>query len=269
VFGHAGQGNYAAANLFLDALTWHRRAHGLPALTINWGYLGEVGYLAERPQLGEWLERRGVRSFTVRQALTLLERALQRRTIQVSVMRVDWSRWRGLGVAGRVSPRFAHLLEQYAGRGPRLAAETEEELLSPAEDSGHADRGRLHTRVRDKVARVLGTSPERLDDDKPLLNLGIDSLMAVELRNWIEQELRINVPIMELMRSPSLARLTDLLFEQCANGSANGVSHEETEVAAEPPAEDLLAKIAELSDEDVDALLMSLLDKSGDRSTTP
>jgi NADPH:quinone reductase-like Zn-dependent oxidoreductase/acyl carrier protein/NADP-dependent 3-hydroxy acid dehydrogenase YdfG len=277
VFGHAGQGNYAAANLFLDALAWHRRAHVLPALTINWGYLGEVGYLAERPQLGEWLERRGVRSFTVRQALTLLERALQRRAIQVSVMRVDWSRWRGLGVSGRISPRFAHLLEQSAERLAQSGAPTDETLLTPAEDGRRAgaDRGRLHGRLRDKVARVLGTSPDRLDDDKPLLNLGIDSLMAVELRNWIEQELHINVPIMELMRSSSLARLTDLLLEQCANGSTNGAARDEVKLPAESasseelPAEDLLAKVAELSDDDVNALLMSLLNKSGDRSTTP
>ncbi len=266
VFGHAGQGNYAAANLFLDTLVWHRRALGLPALTINWGYLGEVGYLAEHPQLGEWLERRGVRSFTVRQALTLLERALQRRAIQISVMRVDWSRWRGLGVSGRVSPRFAHLLQSV---GPATVPEQSSHPLLH-------DRGsNLGALLRDKVARVLGASPDRLDVNKPLLNLGIDSLMAVELRNWIEQELRINMPIMELMRSSSLARLTDQLLEQSANGSANGLVRDEpnlpTElVPAEPiPNDDLMAKIAEMSDEDVDAMLMSLLNKSGDRSTTP
>ncbi|HTU20951.1 MAG TPA: type I polyketide synthase [Gemmataceae bacterium] len=258
VFGHAGQGNYAAANLFLDALAWHRRAHNLPALTVNWGYLGEVGYLAERPQLGEWLERRGVRSFTVRQALTLLERALQRRAIQVGVMRVDWSRWRGLGVAGRVSPRFAHLLRQ------------ENAACGLANTATKPQAASLDSAIRNKVARVLGTSPDRLDDDKPLLNLGIDSLMAVELRNWIEQELRVNVPIMELMRSPSLARLTDLLLDHCANASANDAAPKEVKPADEPvPTEDLLTKIADLSDEDVDALLLSLLNKSGDRSTTP
>jgi acyl transferase domain-containing protein/NAD(P)-dependent dehydrogenase (short-subunit alcohol dehydrogenase family)/acyl carrier protein len=261
VFGHAGQGNYAAANLFLDTLVWHRRAMGLPALTINWGYLGEVGYLAERPQLGEWLERRGVRSFTVRQALTLLERALQRRAIQIGVMRVDWSRWRGLGVSGRVSPRFAHLLQSVG------TATVPEQSSQPQPHGRGSDLGAL---LRDKVARVLGTSPDRLDVNKPLLNLGIDSLMAVELRNWIEQELRINMPIMELMRSSSLARLTDQLLEQCANGSLNGVARDELTLPTEPvPADDLLAKVAEMSDEEVDALLMSLLNKSGDRSTTP
>jgi acyl transferase domain-containing protein/NADPH:quinone reductase-like Zn-dependent oxidoreductase/acyl carrier protein len=256
VFGHAGQGNYAAANLFLDALTWHRRALGLPALTINWGYLGEVGYLAERPRLGEWLERQGVLSFTVREALTLLERFMQRQTIQVSVMRVDWSRWRGLCMTGRVSPRFAHLLRQEDAANGVEAAAAKPEAIS------------LDARIRDKVARVLGTSPERLDADKPLLNLGIDSLMAVELRNWIEQELHVNVPIMELMRSPSLSGLTDLLRQQPAS-NGNGVVSAPL-AAKTQDAENLLAKIEDLPDEDIDALLTALLqEKSRERSATP
>jgi acyl transferase domain-containing protein/NADPH:quinone reductase-like Zn-dependent oxidoreductase/aryl carrier-like protein len=258
VFGHAGQGNYAAANMFLDALAWYRRAHGLPALTINWGYLGEVGYLAQRPQLGERLERQGVLSFTVKQALTLLERAMQRQAIQISVMRVDWSRWRGLGVTGRVSPRFAHLLSDHDG----------ELTSSEGPLGGLTTAAPLDVLVRNKVARVLGTTPERLDVDKPLLHLGIDSLMAVELRNWIEQEWRLHVSIMELMRSPSLASLTQLLHERLANteGAAKS-ARPPTEAQA---AEELLAKIEELPDEDVDALLTALLDeKSRDRSAIP
>ncbi|MHB1426224.1 MAG: SDR family NAD(P)-dependent oxidoreductase, partial [Gemmataceae bacterium] len=255
VFGHAGQGSYAAANLFLDALAWHRRAHGLPALTINWGYLGEVGYLAERPRLGERLERQGVLSFTVRQALTLLERAMRCQAIQLSVMRVDWSRWRGLNVTGRVSPRFAHLLPSQRARS------VSDGNTSVAHASG-ADRNQLEKLIRDKVARILGTSPDRLDGNKPLLSLGIDSLMAVELRNWIEQELRISVTIMGLMRGSSLSALTELLFSTIRDPQpAIGINGQRT-------AEDLLTKIDELPNEDVDAMLTALLEeKSRDRST--
>jgi acyl transferase domain-containing protein/acyl carrier protein len=261
VFGHAGQGNYAAANLFLDALAWHRRAHGLPALTINWGYLGEVGYLAERPRLGEWLERQGVLSFTVRQALSALELAMQRQPTQISVMRVDWSRWRGLCMTGHVSPRFAHLLRQEAA-----ANGLQDTTAAPQSAS-------LENLIREKVARVLGTSPERLDADKPLLNLGIDSLMAVELRNWIEKELHINVPIMELMRSPSLSSLTELLRELTANTEQKTAPHRTDPArptAMPEAAEDLLSKIEDMSDEDINALLTSLLDEqSRDRRTIP
>ncbi len=275
VFGHAGQGNYAAANAFLDALAWYRRALGLPALTINWGYLGEVGYLARRAELGERLQRQGVLSFTVEQALTLLERAMQQQRVQVSVMRVEWSRWRGLGVTGRVSPRFAHLCRRaettdgraapgnLPGRDTLRAADPEQRRLC------------LDALLRDKVARVLGTSPERLDDQRPLLQLGIDSLMAVELRNWIESQLEVNLPVVELMRSPSLAGLVELLSEQLAtsgeprtsqfggNGAAKAQANGHVAVAWDAAPDELLASVDDLSGEQVDALLAALLNEKG------
>jgi polyketide synthase 12/epothilone polyketide synthase D len=281
VLGNAGQGNYAAANGFLDALAWYRRAKGLPALTVNWGYLGEVGYLAERPQLGARLERQGVQSFTVRQALTLLERAMRRRAIQISIVKVDWASWRGLGVTRHVSPRFVHLLRQ----SEVVPASIPQSL--PTFDAIRAAapeerRALLDTLIRDKVARVLGTSADQLDRDKPLLNLGIDSLMAVELRNWVEQELRVTLPIMELMRSPSLTRLADELLaqldhpeeteaaESVSNGQAAHTSkngHSGQTLAEKP--EELLARIDELPGEEVDALLNSLLaEQKRDRSTS-
>jgi acyl transferase domain-containing protein/acyl carrier protein len=278
VFGHAGQAGYAAANAFLDALAWHRRGRGLPAQTVNWGYLGEVGYLAERPELGERLERQGVLSFRVAQALAALETVLRRGNVQVSVMRMDWSRWRGLGVTGQVSPRFAHLCGRSVpdtepaadgrppGRDAILAAEP-------------ADRPALFASLlRDKVARVLGTHPGRVDTDAPLLRLGIDSLMAIELRNWLEGELRIDLPIVELMRSRSLSGLAELLAGRLeelstdpspgaagngtARGPAGGFEHNRLPTLdAESSA--LLARVDELPGDQVDALLASLLGEKG------
>jgi NADPH:quinone reductase-like Zn-dependent oxidoreductase/aryl carrier-like protein len=271
VLGHAGQANYAAANAFLDVLAWYRRSLGLPALTVNWGYLGEVGYLAQRPELGERLERQGVQSFTVQQALTLLERAMRRQAIQISVIRMDWARSRGLGVTGRVSPRFAHLQRQAQATMPSTpqGLPTFDAMRSGAPEER---RGLLDALVRGKVARVLGTSADQLDVEKPLLNLGIDSLMAVELRNWVEQELRVSLPIMELMRSPSLAHLTDVLLEQLAAPEGTAITegrkgHATPSAGAKP--EELLAHIEELPGEEVDALLNILLaERDPDRSTS-
>ncbi len=271
VFGHAGQGNYAAANAFLDALAWHRRAQGLPALTINWGYLAEVGYLARRGELGERLERQGVLSFTVQQALALLEKAIQREHIQVSVLRLEWSRWRGLGVTGRVSPRFAHLCQRNDGDALPTGALLGIDAIRTAAPS---ERGSLvGALLRDKISLVLGIKPDRLDDARPLLQLGIDSLMAVELRNWIEGELRVNLPIAELLRSPSISGLTTLLAERLGSedgtpspsSASNGEVTEGTDpyipsangLGAAP--EDILSQVEDLSSEQIDALLATLL----------
>src|SRR5262249_13021898 len=93
----------------------------------------------------------------------------------------------------------------------------------------------LDALLRDKVARLLGASPARLDGDRPLLQLGLDSLMAVELRNWVEGELRVNLPIVELMRSPSLSRLSELLLASIREAGAGRAGWEDS-VAAPPEA---------------------------------
>ncbi len=293
VFGHAGQANYASANAFLDAMAWYRRARGLPALTVNWGYLGEVGYLAGRSELGERLERQGVLSFTVLQALALLEKAIKRQHVQVSVMRVDWSRFAGLGVIGRVSPRFAHLHNQAdTDHGPVASREVLGRELILATDP-HGRPALVEELLRDKVARVLGTSPDRLDSDKPLLSLGVDSLMAVELRNWLEGELLVDLPIVELMRSPSVSGLAELLAQRLERGrgaepceaSRNGngkgllIGHNghtghtghnghngqngHIRVPLKPAPMELISRIDDLSADQVDALLAALLDEKG------
>ena len=134
----------------------------------------------------------------------------------------------------------------------------------------------LAAMLRDKVAGVLETTPDRLDADKPLLQLGIDSLMAVELRNWLEGQLQVDLPIVELMRSPGVSGLAEVLADRLEdagtapahrpgrNGSANG-HHEDNGHAGRPvPAAptELLSRIDDLSGDQVDALLAALLDET-------
>jgi NADPH:quinone reductase-like Zn-dependent oxidoreductase/aryl carrier-like protein len=264
VFGHAGQANYAAANAFLDSLAHYRRARGLPALTVNWGYLGNVGYLAERQHLGERLERQGVQSFTVEEALTLLGRLLQRQAIQASVMRIDWTRWRGLGVTGRTSPRFAHLLQAMEDATDQIANGVPTLETVRAADPGER-RGLLHALLRDKIARVLGTAPTRLDTERSLLSLGLDSLMAVELRNWVEGELRLSLPIRELLRSPSLSHLADMLLGQLSSDAPQGgqtlLSPPESGRTGVPVSQPTMIDVKDLSGEQIEALVGALRDE--------
>jgi acyl carrier protein len=260
VFGHAGQANYAAANALLDSLAYHRRAQGLPALVMNWGHLGEVGYLAEREQLGQRLERQGVLSFTVQQATECLAYALNTQAIQLSVLRMDWSLWRGLGITNRVSPRFAHLLQQ-------SAAESEcEELITNAAGLRAAQGPRRATLVegmlRNKAGALLGISPKQLPVDRALLELGLDSLMAVEFRNWIESQMQINIPISTLMRSDSLTALVAAICELIEATVASNTPQTLHEREPQVHAEELLESLPELGEEEVTRLLGEMLRQS-------
>jgi amino acid adenylation domain-containing protein/non-ribosomal peptide synthase protein (TIGR01720 family) len=220
ILGVPGQANYAAANAFLDALAHYRRGRGLPALAVDWGYLGNVGVVARNEKIGAGFEQMGVTSFTSGEALTLLGRLLQQDAPQVGVMKVNWGQQRKLFGAAAVPPMFSQLYDEAASDANSAAAEgatgRNSLLAAPPEKRKELLLGLL----RDKVARVLGSAAARLDLDKPLTESGLDSLMAVELRNWIEGELRLTLPIVELMRGPSVARLADALLQQLSGADA-------------------------------------------------
>jgi acyl transferase domain-containing protein/NAD(P)-dependent dehydrogenase (short-subunit alcohol dehydrogenase family)/aryl carrier-like protein len=292
VFGHAGQANYSAANALLDSLAHYRRSLGLPGLAINWGHLGEVGYLAEREQLGQRLERQGVLSFTVQQATDCFEYALQTQAVQLSVLRMDWSLWRGLGITNRVSPRFAHLL-----RRSESASELSGQTASAARLRQCAAGQRqtlISGMLRSKISSLLGMSTEQVREDRALLEMGLDSLMAVELRNWIESQWEINLPISALMRSHSLGELIASIGSMMSPGSnepaasdaslpadvqpftQQDASTQEAAMAGSRPASepsalnpvqpidceraaDLLEKLDQIPDDQVSQLLMQVL----------
>ena len=211
-------------------------------MVINWGHLGEVGYLAQREQLGERLERQGVLSFSVKQATDCLEYALQTMAVQLSVLRMDWSVWRGLGITNRVSPKFAHLLRSdQAG----LAQQNSGELVS-AQSLRSANRDQrtrlVSSMLRTKIASLLGLSAENVREDRALLEMGLDSLMAVELRNWIEGHLEVKLPISAVMKGQSLAGMIKQICEMIEAGADNAQSVPALAQSSSQPAADSLSR---------------------------
>ncbi len=287
VFGLGGQANYAAANVFLDHLSHHRRALGLPALSINWGSLADVGYVARNRRVAEQFEAQGIRHLGSREALVLLGALLRRQVVEAGIMRVNWPRWRkALATMATVSPRFALLARDTAADDETPAEQagvSARQTLLAADSSQRRDL--LVSMLRDKVAHVLGAAAAKLDVDKPLSAIGLDSLMAVELRNWIEGELRINLPIVELMHGPSVTQVADLLLQRL-NKEPGAPRTEPTEVVPVPmpipmpvaPLADenqptdgkgpehtdrLASRVDELSEAEVDSLLGSILTEQG------
>ncbi|MHB2015736.1 MAG: type I polyketide synthase [Candidatus Xenobia bacterium] len=230
LLGAAGQGNYSASNAFLDALAHYRRSRGLTALSVNWGPIGDVGYLARNPQVKAWLEQGGSRCITSRQALTGLARALSLNLTQVAVMEAEWPlilrTRRGQAVA-----RFAALMQ--AGG----AAETEGDLQG---------RVAILAALREQVARVLGSTSARIDVACPLSEMGLDSLMSLQLRNWVKATLNVTLSASALLAGPTLEQLADMLGTPAP-------------AAAPPPPPEEPASIEKLDDDQIDALLGALL----------
>ena len=230
IVGNPGQSNYAAASAFLDALAHHRRLQRLPALALNWGAIGGVGYVAQNPAVAVHLQQMGWLTLPVSKALEALEMALLSERAQVAIAPMNWPRWSQVHAAGQL-PRFARLVAQAAtspsetelSEAQRSEAESKAYNGKPSEDASAilptADRGHLLVK---QVARVLGTAPDRLDIHQPLIQLGLDSLMAVELRNRLNQTLGTDLPILSFLGGASIAKLLAQLDTDGGRKHENG-----------------------------------------------
>jgi acyl transferase domain-containing protein/aryl carrier-like protein len=228
LIGNPGQANYCAANAFLDALAHYRRSLNLPALTINWGAIGEVGYLARHGEVSEHLGRQGLAPLSIADATEMLEHLLQRNPVQAGVIDIDWQKWGRFMPEAAASPRFSHLIrtnrdqqameDQGEGGGSLLnlilAAKPEERQQA------------LAVRLCEQVARVLGAAVTELDTEQPLTSFGLDSIMAVEMSHWIGNELKMDFPTIALIRTPNLSHLAAQILDQLdARSTATSVSN--------------------------------------------
>jgi len=252
IFGNPAQANYAAANAFQDALAHHRQAAGLPALVINWGALGGEGYVARNERVAEFLARQGTTPLSPSEVVGLMETFLFTGVPQAVALRVDWAKWRQSFRSSQDSPLlervFAAGVEGAETSGTKSDWRRKIESAAPEERTeivGHA--------VRDVVGSVLRVKPEGLRDDQPLTDLGLDSLMAVEIENSLESAIGVALPPASLMRARTIGQIVTLIAEH-VGGTA----------AAPPPAAPLPAQetvdaanvdLEALSDEEIDRLL--------------
>ncbi|MFB9682470.1 type I polyketide synthase, partial [Streptosporangium vulgare] len=210
-FGNAGQGNYAAANAFLDGLAAHRRAEGLPATSLAWG-LWEHGMGAG---LGETerarLARSGAVPLTEAEALALFDAALSLDDPVPLPIRLDLAALRARPddvpppLRGLVRRAVRHTTET---RGVRPLADRLAGL--PADER----RRVVLDIVFGHVSAVLGhRETERIEEDRPFRELGFDSLMGVELRNKLTADSGLTLPATLVFDHPTPAAIAELLHE--------------------------------------------------------
>jgi NAD(P)-dependent dehydrogenase (short-subunit alcohol dehydrogenase family) len=219
-------GSYAGANSFLDALAHHRAALDKPALAVNWGLWSGVGMAAAFASDHKATRQQGA-TITPKQGIDALERLMASRVTQAMVSPIRWNQWARLYPGFAQAPLLRDLVAEGDARAvpPRVAPAaslTRESLL------GHGDDDRatmLNAYVAEQVGAVLGVAPETLEVDHPITAMGLDSLMAVELKTRFENTLGLAVPVVQFLEGPTVQTLAAILLDRLPSSAANGSSN--------------------------------------------
>jgi acyl carrier protein len=199
LLGNPGQFNYVAANAYLEGLASQMQERGVPAVAVAWGAIEDTGYLARNIQSNTSLQKRFASSLvSARTALSGLDLAFDASgkpiVAVLSVAQIDWSMAkRELAVAR--APFFGAVVSGAGSRQSMDAAATLEKLKGlPLEEA----TGVLLDMVVEEIARVLRLVPKEVDRHRPLAEIGMDSLMMLELRATVESSLQVDLPMMSL-----------------------------------------------------------------------
>ncbi|KAJ5902691.1 hypothetical protein N7495_003219 [Penicillium taxi] len=221
VIGNRGQAAYAAANVFLDEFMEYRRSQGLPGTSIDLTAVSNAGYLAETDakRLQEVLKNIGSDTMDEGEVLALLAAAITGDLAKSCAGQTIT----GLGLGGSLEhfwaqdAKFSVLYEAAQARlgtgshregGPAVALNT----MLQNSPSKEAALQTCYEALAAKLAQVLVISMDDMDPSIAVASLGLDSLVAIEIRNWIAREANANVQVLELLSSGSLMALAEIIL---------------------------------------------------------
>jgi acyl transferase domain-containing protein/NADPH:quinone reductase-like Zn-dependent oxidoreductase/acyl carrier protein len=229
ISGAFGQANYAAANVFLDALAEHRHGLGLPAVSMAWGLWDEVSGASDQlsDEIRAQLRSSGLVPLTTEEALELFDAAICGSEAVVMPIHIDMPALRNSARIARIPSLWHHLAGNPVRQGPAAASgkpgmDREEFIRRLAVPSNDAERLRvLVDVVQAEVAAVLGHArPDAVETDSAFKDLGFDSLTAVELRNRLNILTGLRLPATLAFDHPTVRALSQEVHTRLTQASA-------------------------------------------------
>lgn len=219
LLGNPGQAAYVAANHWLEALTATRQALQLPATCVRWGAIDDVGFLSRNLEIKDALQNRlGGNALNSDIALDILEQIILTNSQQLGVLELDWH------ALSRFLPTATHNKFRELVLTAREAEQNDEDTLDLEEMMQTMSESEFHSTIVDilihELSEILMISTSKISPEKSIYDMGMDSLMGVELMSALESRIGIKVPVMALTETPKLSQLADKIIDLVKNNNA-------------------------------------------------
>ena len=213
LLGNSRQANYCAANGFLDALARYRQLHNQAGMSINWGAIGSVGMLSQDSKIGDHLTQIGLSPLSFNLGLNGMERAISTGQVNISISsQPEWGKWSGYEMNAVHSSRYRTVLEEAREEHDDSVKSRLSAKLAVLDQEVQTQV--LTSLVSEVFATALKMPVEQIDPSRPLESLGVDSLMATEIRVSLDATLGVSISALELIGSSSISVLAHKCLDQ-------------------------------------------------------
>ncbi len=217
LLGSPGQANYSAGNASLDAIAHYRLGQGLPATVVNWGPWADAG-MATGGERQDQLAGRGLTLLPAAQAFEVLGAAVANKVAQVAVLDANWKDMLG-GRPANTLPSLMRGPSELAGDVAVARAGLDHAFRDSLMAADQPNRIKLLTGYfADQLGGIMGLDPDQVDPQQSLGSMGLDSLMAIELKNTIEARIGVVLSMARFMEGPSIHQLAEQVAEMVQSG---------------------------------------------------
>ncbi|MDQ1184613.1 SDR family NAD(P)-dependent oxidoreductase [Agrobacterium larrymoorei] len=237
MIGNPGQANYVAANGYLEGLARSRRTAGLPALAIGFGAIADAGFLSRNTEVGDMLARKiGKTALKAKNALAFVEQIIVNDSgdidaAAVMVAEIDWASAASLPITG--TPLFSAIPRHSTNMGSSDGEQVDLAALVAGKPNEEA-QGILHGFLAAEIASILKIAEDSIKPDKALKDIGLDSLMMMELGTGFQQKTGIDIPLSGMSDGATIGDVVKKLQDKLTAGAEMVLAtSEEASVLAE------------------------------------
>ncbi len=206
VLGTIAQSVYAGANFYLDQYAAHLRNKGITAIAVAWGNIGEIGLAAADTRRGKQLAENGIHAFSKIQFHQLLGQIMSIQRSQILAIDIDFRLW------SNTYPALSHnaYFEEYV---PQQIQQAKGEDIFSMANLATAERA-IRKTLKDHISSITKITPAAVKEDITFKSLGIDSMMAVQLKNKIQDSYKTTIAVANIWAYPTVEKFTKFLVEQ-------------------------------------------------------